>query len=151
MKPIFDLENKYSVNSTFLLAAQESYEKRHRYDLTYLLDEPLTKELIYYIVANNHEIGLHGSYNSYNNYELLMNEKDRLETFIGMEVKSIRQHYLNFHRLITPTIQEESGFVIVSYIGFPSNFGLRLFVSKLHSIFKYKNTRIIIFSYYHTL
>lgn len=80
-----------------------------------------------------------------------MNEKDRLETFIGIEVKSIRQHYLNFHRLITPTIQEESGFIIVSSIGFPGNFGLRLFVSKLHSIFKYKNTRIIIFSYYHTL
>lgn len=141
VKPIFDLENKYSVNSTFLLAAQESYEKRHRYDPTYLLDEPLTKELIYYIVANNHEIGLHGSYNSYNNYELLMNEKDRLETFIGMEVKSIRQHYLNFHRLITPTIQEESGFVIDSSIGFPSDFGLRSSMSKPYYMFDYKNTR----------
>lgn len=150
VKYIFDLENKFGVSSTFLLAAQESYEKRHEYDPTYLLDEPLTKELIYYIVANNHEIGLHGSYRSYNDFELLISEKNRLETFVGMEVKSIRQHYLNFDRLITPKIQEQSGFIIDSSLGFPSNFGIRSSISRPYHMFSYDNGRnynILMLSY----
>jgi len=125
IKKAFEIEKKYDVTSTYLLAALETLEKRHEYDPTYILDEPLTKELIYYIVANNHEIGLHGSFNSFNNFELLKTEKRRLESFIGMEIKSIRQHYLNFDRIKTPKTQNSVGFVIDSSLGFPTDVGIR--------------------------
>jgi len=125
IKKVFEIENKYNVSSTYLLASLKSLELRHEYDPTYILDDPMTKELIYYIAANNHEIGLHGSFNSYNDIKLLKEEKRRLEEFICMEVKSTRQHYLNFDKIQTPHIHHEAGFVIDSTLGFPTDVGIR--------------------------
>jgi len=125
IKKAFEIENKYNVSSTYLLASLNSLDSRHEYDPTYILDDPMTKELIYYIAANNHEIGLHGSFNSYNDIKLLKEEKRRLEEFICMEVKSTRQHYLNFDRIQTPHIHHEAGFVIDSTLGFPTDVGIR--------------------------
>lgn len=139
VKKIFEIENKFNVTSTFLLAALESLDKRHEHDPTYILDDTMTKELIYYIVANNHEIGLHGSLDSYENLQLLEEEKNRLESFIGMEIKSIRQHFLNFDRAITPDIQEKNGFIIDSTLGFPSDLGLRSSMSKPYFLYDYEN------------
>lgn len=125
IKKAFLLEKKYNVTSTYLLASLESLEKRHEHDPTYILDSAMCRELIYMIAANNHEIGIHGSFDSYTNCSLLQKEKQRLEAFIGMEVKSIRQHFLNFRKEETPYLQNMAGFVIDSSLGFPTDVGIR--------------------------
>lgn len=120
-----EIEKQFGFSSTYLLASLKSIESRHPNDPNYTLKEDTTKELIYYILANHHEVGLHGSYNSYNNYELLKDEKMRLEDFISMEIKSIRQHYLNYDKNITPFIHEKCGFICDSSLGFPSKPGCK--------------------------
>jgi hypothetical protein len=64
------------------------------------------------------EIGVHGSYNSYNNLELLQSEKHILESIIGKTVKGIRQHYLNYDISKTPTLHNKCGFSYDTTIGF---------------------------------
>lgn len=56
------------------------------------------------------EIGLHGSYSSYKNADLLKKEKDEMEKLTKKEVKSIRQHELKFLVPFTWRHQEKAGF-----------------------------------------
>jgi hypothetical protein len=64
-------------------------------------NHPMVQKLFKEIVARGHEIGLHGSFNSYENINLLEEEKNKLETATGLSVKRGRQHYLRFSALTT--------------------------------------------------
>lgn len=97
--------------STFVLA-------KGRYDLF----EDKIQEAIRYLDANGWEIGLHGSFNSYNNKNLLKKEKDRLESILEHKVIGTRQHHLNLDEKITWKIQEELGFKYDSTWG--DNYGI---------------------------
>jgi hypothetical protein len=143
VKKALEIEKKYNVTSTYLLASLKSLDTRHEHDPTYVLESNMTKELIYLIAANNHEIGIHGSFDSYNDIGLLKEEKRRLEDFVGMEIKSIRQHFLNFDRMKTPFIQDDLGFAIDSSLGFPSDVGVRTgYNAPLHFYDTKKSTNI---------
>lgn len=74
--------------------------------------------------ANGWEIGVHGSYNSHNNYELLKYEKDTLEAIVGHDVIGIRQHYLNFGEN-TWEIHHRTGFKYDSTWGLTRGFGFK--------------------------
>lgn len=70
------------------------------------------------------EIGLHGSYRSFNDPNLLKQEKDILEQVLGKPVIGIRQHYLNIADQ-TWRYQEEAGFKYDSSLGFTDRIGFR--------------------------
>lgn len=125
VKDALKIEAEFGFSSTYLMAAFERPELQHRNDPKYLLKDNNVRNLIYYIIANNNEIGLHGSYGSFNNVETMLAEKNILEESISLEVKSIRQHYLNFENGVTFDIQEECGFVCDSSLGFPGELGVR--------------------------
>jgi len=70
------------------------------------------------------EIGLHGSYLSFNSLKLLKNERKQLEEVLGHEIIGIRQHYLNLNDK-TWEYQQQAGFKYDSTWGFTDRIGYK--------------------------
>jgi hypothetical protein len=111
---IANLEDSYGLRSTFFIL-DESIRfnpfNPETFPLAvgrYNMFEPKIKEAILYLDSRGWEIGLHGSFLSYNNKELLGREKARLESIVGHSVIGTRQHHLNLDDT-TWKIQEELG------------------------------------------
>ncbi len=127
---IAQLENSFGLRSTFYML-DESIRfnpfKPKTFALAagrYDLFEPKIQEAVRYLDTNGWEIGLHGSYLSYNNMALLKREKQRLESIVGHRLIGTRQHYLN-HDESTWKIHEELGFEYDSTWGFTNDIGIR--------------------------
>lgn len=128
---IINLENKYNVKSTFFLLNETGKSKlfqlksyilfKGRYKIT---AKPVL-EIIQYLKKNRWEIGLHGSYYSFNNKILLQQEKNILQKIVKIPIKSIRQHYLNLNIPATWYIQKACGFKYDSSLGFTDKIGFR--------------------------
>jgi len=124
------LEDSYGLRSTFFIL-DESIRYNPLKPETFVLAvgrynmfEPKIKEAIRYLDANGWEIGLHGSFLSFNDKELLGKEKARLESILGHPVIGTRQHHLNMDET-TWKIQEELGFKYDSTWGFNDNIGIK--------------------------
>ena len=107
------LEDKYDAKSTLFFLQEDakiSLTKpktwRH-YPRKYDIKDPKVSSLIKEMDAKGWEIGLHGSYYSYNNPVKLRNEKRKLENIIGGKIYGIRQHNLNLEIPKTWRYQED--------------------------------------------
>jgi peptidoglycan/xylan/chitin deacetylase (PgdA/CDA1 family) len=102
------IENQFNVKSTnYFLNEKIKVEFFNPKNWTlsigrYNIYDPRIINIMKYLDANGWEVGLHGSYNSYVNPEMLQEEKKTLEEILGHKVIGIRQHYLN----ITPNTWE---------------------------------------------
>lgn len=93
-------------------------------------------ETIRWLDKNGWEIGVHGSYNSYNDLELLKLEKYVLEKIVGHEILGIRQHHLNIGDK-TWAYQHLAGFRYDSSFGFNSTYGFK--DEKYNAFFPFNN------------
>lgn len=128
---IIELEKKHGVRSTFfflnetkqldLLHPQKWALSLDRYSFR---DEKIA-EIIQKLHANGWEIGLHGSYESYKDKDLLKKEKKELEDVLGVDIAGIRQHYLNLKIPETWKIQYEVGFKYDSTFGYRDRIGFK--------------------------
>lgn len=91
----------------------------------YRLEDARIQKVIRMLDAGGWEIGLHGSYYSYNNEELLKREKGRLEAILGHAVIGVRQHYLRLEIPTTWQIHSRLGFAYDSTWGFCQQIGFR--------------------------
>jgi len=90
----------------------------------YNIKNPKITNIIKYLDKNGWEIGLHGSFNSFVNIDLLKKEKEDLEEIIGHDIVGIRQHYLNLVEE-TWTYQKRVGFKYDTSYGFCNRIGFR--------------------------
>lgn len=120
---MIELEEKYGATSTnFFLHETAPFEftKPTRWHIStgrYSIKEPEVKRIIRFMDEKGWEIGVHGSYYSYNRLDLLRFEKHVLEDVLGHEVKGIRQHYLNLDEPLTWQLQKQAGYVYDSSLG----------------------------------
>lgn len=127
---VIDIENKYNAKSTFFFleeSAKVQWWNPTSYKIAlgrYHVNEPKVAEMMRYLDANGWEIGLHGSYYSYDNPELLKREKVAIEDVLGHEIMGIRQHYLNWNEK-TWERQKEAGFKYDSTWGFTRAIGYK--------------------------
>lgn len=127
---IIEIEEKYSVRSTFFILNesvkfQVTNLKSWKLALgRYKINDPKLIQAIHYLDKNGWEIGVHGSYNSYKNKDLLRKEKSDLEEIIGHEVIGIRQHYLNLEQN-TWGLHRNVGFKYDSTWGFTDRIGFK--------------------------
>jgi hypothetical protein len=99
------------------------------------------QELIKNLHQKGNEIGLHGSYNSFKDKNLLKKEKLQLESIVGSKIIGIRQHYLNLNES-TWKIQYESGFKYDSSYGSTSEIG---FINYQYTPFNPLNNEFIVY------
>ena len=84
-------EEKRHLSSIFFFKATE---KGHP-DATYEVEDPILHEIIGIIMQPGyHQIGLHGSYPSANDFQCLQKEKQNLSKLCDKEIRISRQHYL---------------------------------------------------------
>jgi len=119
---IIEIENEYNVKSSFYIL-NESFSfnafKIKTWPLSIGYYDIHNKQLVKtlkYLDNNDWEIGVHGSYRSYNNITLLKKEKRTLEDIIGHKIEGIRQHFLNRNEE-TWFLQKEAGFLYDSSFG----------------------------------
>lgn len=115
-KYIAELEMSYGARSTFLFLNESHKELTTNFIGRYKIMDPAVVDTIRWLDSKGFEIGLHGSYYSYNNEELLKKEKETLEKIVGHPVVSTRQHFLNRDET-TWKIQKNIGLYYDSTIG----------------------------------
>ncbi len=75
------------------------------------------RDVMVKMIEGGWDVGLHGSFHSYDNKNLLRREKSELEEVLGDRVVGIRQHNLNLNIPKTWRIQEELGFLYDTSLG----------------------------------
>jgi len=99
-------------------------------DGCYSLDEPFISSLLTNIAHRGHEIGMHGSYNSFRNLEILRRERSCLveackKNRLDMPILGNRQHFLRWDSGITPKLLNDVGFEYDTTGGFADMPGFR--------------------------
>jgi peptidoglycan/xylan/chitin deacetylase (PgdA/CDA1 family) len=110
-------EDEMGIKSTFFFMTK----RRRREDGPYNISD--LREVLDKIASADCEIGLHGTYDSYNRLEYLREEKRVLEGMVDGEIYGIRQHYLRFSYPDSWKIQEDTGFLYDSTVSDPSREG----------------------------
>ncbi|MEM7129636.1 MAG: polysaccharide deacetylase family protein [Chloroflexota bacterium] len=128
---IMELEDSLGVRSTLFFMDEQgqprltNLKSQILYRGRYTLDEVPIQKAIQTLDANGWEIGLHGSYESYNNPSLLSREKIKLEGILGHPVHGTRQHYLRLDIPDTWHLHNQLGFVYDSTLGYTDKVGFR--------------------------
>jgi peptidoglycan/xylan/chitin deacetylase (PgdA/CDA1 family) len=121
---IMALEEKHGVRSTFFFLNETKKLEILKFDTfklafgNYSMDSQKIVDIIKKLDEGGWEIGVHGSYDSYNNKELLAQEKRELERILERPVVGIRQHYLHLEIPETWKIQQEIGFKYDASFGY---------------------------------
>lgn len=114
-KDIIDIENSYNVKSTFFFLNETirfNFMNPKTFVLAfgrYNIEDPKIVKVIRMLNEGGWEIGVHGSFNSFCNLDLLIKEKQILERIVGSQVEGIRQHHLNMSAE-TWSLQSTAGF-----------------------------------------
>lgn len=103
-------------------------------------DEKVAK-IIIDLDTNNWEIGVHGSYLSFNRTDLLVKEKRYLEGIVGHDIFGIRQHYLNWND-DTWEVQSTAGFKYDTTLGYTDRIG---YYEDIASPFKHHGYELVEF------
>jgi len=128
---IFAIEKIFRAKSTFfiliergkpLLFSRQSWSVLGR---NRDLQGPEMQTLIRLLKENGNEIGIHGSYFSFKNPQLLMEETHELERLIDEPVIGTRQHHLNLDIPKTWEYQIQTGLKYDSTLGFNHRTGFR--------------------------
>lgn len=94
------------------------------YDRSAEIQHPDTKSILNALKSFAH-IGLHPSYYSFNNIEIIKQEKQLLESVIDESILASRQHYLRMDITQTPQLLLKCGIMMDFTMGFASTSGFR--------------------------
>ncbi|OPX31751.1 MAG: hypothetical protein B1H40_03520 [Candidatus Latescibacteria bacterium 4484_181] len=115
-----DLEDRYGAKSTFFfLKGRKVGRYGRRYNLRKLA------QVIKTLSQNGWEVGLHGSYYSYNRMDRLRKEREELEDILGRRVRGHRQHYLRFDPEISYSCCQGAGLEYDTTLGYSDRAGYR--------------------------
>jgi len=128
---IMEIERKLGAKSTFFFLNERqkvnwlSPKEWKLYRGRYNIKDPEIVDMIQRLDREGWEIGIHGSYNSYKDIEMLEKEKKILEKIVGKKVHGISQHYCNLEVPKTWEFHEKLELKYDSSIGFVSDMGFR--------------------------
>ncbi len=124
-----DKSEELGLKSRFYFMSGGVTEYDNRYDINE------QKELIEHIKSRGHIIGIHPSYNAYNDFEQFKQEKELLENVAEQKIDEGREHYLRFEVPTTWQIWEDNGMRLDSTCGYADKEGFRCGTGDEFSVF----------------
>lgn len=142
---IMDLSDSIGVKSTFYFVCDGTNQ---RYDPSYNINDPLIRNIIKSISLRGHKVGLHTSYDSFNNPEKIKSEVSLFRKILQDEkVKQstlgARQHYLRWSSSDTARYLDYAGLDYDSSVGFADHAGFRCGTCFEFPMFDVKNQKVL--------
>ncbi len=114
-----------------------------RYDGCYRVDEPRMLKLMASIADRGHELGVHGSYNSFRDKRQIMHERQCMvsackQAKVEDIIKGNRQHYLRWDCRYTPDYLDAAGYDYDTSGSFADMPGFRYGTSKTFSMWSWQ-------------
>lgn len=125
---LMDVSEKLGTRSYFFLHSSSS----SKFDVN---NDKFLNKVSEKIKSRGHFIGYHPSYNSYNNIELFLKEKKKVESIIGQRLTFGRQHYLRFEIPSTWQVWEDANMEWDSTLSYVDKEGFRCGVCYPYSVF----------------
>lgn len=132
-EPWLELEKSLGYRSTFFFFPDrakryhlmDGVNYRHSETFFYHGTKISVRDFLRELASNGWEVGLHGTFNSFDDADELKRQKEQVEVSLGREIVSIRQHCLHFNISKTPKAQSSAGFKYDSTFGFNRTIGFR--------------------------
>jgi len=118
---IMELEGRFGFKSSFYFMSG----RNTKYDASYSINDSYIISLIKTLQGKGFEMGLHPSFNSYNNFQMLNLEKEKLEKASENVIFGGRQHYLRWKTPNTWRILEKAGLKYDTTLSFADYEGFR--------------------------
>ena len=113
----------------------------HSMDTPYDQVNDRFRNIIKDAIFKGYEIGIHPSFKSWNDLDLIQKEKSHLEENSGVEIKSSRQHFLNFDICTTPELLLKAGIQKDSSLGFTRYTGFRCGTGFPYNLYDFENEK----------
>lgn len=94
-------------------------------DEKYEVETDLFKSIANLAKSRDYQIGIHPSYNSFDDYIMITEERNKLQDAIGGKIRTSRQHFLRFSFEETITALSDSGIYEDSTLGYQHRVGYR--------------------------
>ena len=142
---ILETEKKFKIKSTFFFMSQVT---ERQIDVGYSIHASQIKKIFRLIHDSGSQIGLHGSYHSYNDSEQIKKEFCILrnacsELGIKQEQWSSRQHYLRFDVNHTHSALDVAGVDYDCTLGFPDQPSFRSGTCHPHPVFDFEQRKTL--------
>jgi peptidoglycan/xylan/chitin deacetylase (PgdA/CDA1 family) len=118
---MLELQRRYGMRATYLFKAGGT-DKR---DVTYNPRGARARGLMRRVREQGHDLGVHPSFNAYNDARMMEREVARIEESSALRPRSVRQHYLRFEYPVTWRLHEQCGLTVDSTLGFAEREGFR--------------------------
>jgi len=124
---LLDAERRHAAVATwFFICGTRTPTSFARGDVTYRPEGRAAIALIRQVLAAGHEVGLHGSFDTFRNARLLAEQRARLGRIAGTHVSGVRQHFLRMRPGETQRAMRDAGFRYDATDGFADRNGFRL-------------------------
>ena len=127
-------EREANINSYYFFMGEGT---DFRYDDNYDINSPFIKNLAIKILNYNNTIGIHPSFNTYNNPKQFTKEKQKIEEAFDIKIECGRQHYLRFEVPTTWQIWEDNNMKWDSTLSYADKEGFRCGVCYEFSVFNF--------------
>lgn len=128
---LMDVSEKANTKSYFFFMGKGET----KYDNHYNSSNETVLKIVQKIKSRGHEIGIHPTYNAYNNFEQFKKEKEELEQNLNTTITFGREHYLRFEVPTTWQIWEDNGMEWDSTCSYADKEGFRCGVCYEYSVF----------------
>jgi len=133
------VENKHRKIAYFMAGGTSSNDEK------YEINTVEFKAISELAISRGYQIGLHPSYNSYDDYTMITEERENLQKIVGQKVRTSRQHFLRFAFDETITALSDSGIYEDSTLGYQHRIGFRCgtaFTYLLYDLRRDRNSRV---------
>ncbi|HEU4569660.1 MAG TPA: hypothetical protein VFS07_03730 [Gemmatimonadales bacterium] len=130
LEEVLRTEREHGIRSTwFVLVGDPSLRRWRRGDVTYRIEGAAGRACLAQIRAEGHEVGLHGSMETWTDAEAFRRERDRLGALTEVPPRGVRQHFLKMRPGATQRAMHQAGFDYDATVGFSDRNGFRLGVA----------------------